>query len=87
LDQECRNHPVDRLQDRREQLRMSCEQHAQRYGKRDHPLPYRHPGDDVIDQVRGRLGHAPGATARTDATPFATKGDELLMGTVGATQT
>jgi hypothetical protein len=41
----------------------------------------------VIDQVGGRLGHAPGATARAEATLFTRKSDELFMTTVGATQT
>jgi hypothetical protein len=86
LDQKCRYDAVDDLQDRREQLGMCSEQNAQRDRKREHPLPHRHPGDDVIDQVGGGLRHAPGATARTEAAPLATEGHELFMGTVGATQ-
>ncbi len=65
---------------------MGREQQAQRDRKRDHPLPYRHPGDDVIDQVRGRLCHAPGTATRAEPAPFATEGHELFMGTVGAAQ-
>jgi hypothetical protein len=29
---------------------------AQALGERDHPLPHRHFGEHVIDEVRGRLG-------------------------------
>jgi len=87
FDQKCRNNAVYDLQDRREELGMSGEQQAQRDRKRDHSLAHRHPGDDVIDQVRSRFHHAPGATARTDATLFATEGDELLMGAVRTAQT
>jgi hypothetical protein len=82
----CGNDAVDDLQDGREQLGMRSEQQAKRDRKREHPLPHRHPGDDVIDQVGGRLRHAPGATARTEAAPLATKGHEPLMGAVGAAQ-
>jgi putative transposase len=63
----CANDPVDELQDGCEQLRMCSEQQAKRDRKREHPLPHRHPGDDVIDQVGGGLRHAPGATARAEA--------------------
>ena len=82
----CANDPVDELQDGCEQLRMCSEQQAKRDRKREHPLPHRHPGDDVIDQVGGGLRHAPGATARAEAATLATEGHELFMGTVGATQ-
>ena len=86
FDQKCGNDPVDDLQDGREQLRMCSEQQAKRDRKREHPLPHRHPGDDVIDQVGGGLRHAPGAAGGTKSTPLAGKGNELFMGTVGATQ-
>ena len=41
----------------REQVGMGGEQKAQWDRKRDHSLPHRHPGDDVIDQVHGRCCH------------------------------
>ena len=82
----CGNDAADDLQDGREQLGMRSEQQAKRDRKREHPLLHRHPGDDLIDQVGGRLRHAPGATARTEAAPLATKGHEPLMGAVGAAQ-
>ena len=45
---------------------MCSEQQAKRDRKRERPLPHRHPGDDVIDQVGGCLRHASGATARAE---------------------
>ena len=57
---------MDDLQDGREQLEMCSEQQAKRDRKREHPLPHRHLGDDVIDQVGGCLRHASGATARAE---------------------
>ena len=86
LDQKCGNDPVDDLQDGREQLRMCSEEPTKRDRKREHPLANRYPGDDVVHQVGGGLHHAPGATTRVEAATLATEGDELFMGTVGATQ-
>ena len=68
---------LNAFEDRREQLRMRSEQQAKRDRKREHPLPHRHPGDDVIDQVGGGLPHAPGATARAETATLATEGHEL----------
>ena len=65
---------------------MCSEQQAQRDRKREHPLPHRHPGNDVIDQVGGRLRHAAGTAGGTKATLLTGEGDELLMGAVSATQ-
>jgi len=86
LDQKSANNPVDDLQDGREQLGMCGEEATKQDSKRQQPLAHRHPGNDVIDQVGGGLGHAPGATPRAEATLLTRKGDELLMATVGATQ-
>ncbi len=80
------NDPVDDLQDGREQPGMCGEEATKRDRKGQHPLPHRHPRNDVIDQVGGRLRHASGATARAEAATLATEGHELLMGAVGATQ-
>ena len=43
------------LQHRRDQLGLRGQQHAQRDRQRQHPLPHRHVGDDVVHQVRCRL--------------------------------
>jgi hypothetical protein len=86
LDQKCANDAVDDLQGEGEQVGMRSEQQAKRDRKGQHPLPHGHPRDDVIDQVGGGLGHAPGATTRAEAATLATERNELFMGTVGATQ-
>ena len=86
LDQKCANDPVDDSQDGARAGEMCSEQQAQRDRKGQHPLAHRHPRNGVIDQVGGRLGHAPGATARTEAATLATEGHELFMGTVGVAQ-
>ena len=65
---------------------MCSEEQAKRDRKREHPLPHRHAGEDVIDQVGGCLRHAPGAAGGAKPPPLAGKGDELLMGPVCATQ-
>jgi hypothetical protein len=38
---------------------------------REHPLPDRYARHDAVDQVRGRLGHAPTATTRAKSAPLA----------------
>ncbi|MBK8763788.1 MAG: hypothetical protein IPM01_03835 [Burkholderiaceae bacterium] len=43
-------------------------------------------GDDVVDQVRRRLCHAPRAARRAKAAPLATEGDELVVAAVAAAQ-
>jgi transposase len=48
-------------------------------------LAHWHPGDDVIDQVGGRLRHAPGTTGGTKAPLLTREGDELLLSAVSAT--
>ena len=49
-------------------------------GKRHHPLSDRHVGDDVIDEMGGRLGHASRATRGTKASPFAGESHEGVSG-------
>jgi hypothetical protein len=70
FNQKGRYDPVDDLQDRREGLGMCSEQQAQRDRKREHPLPHRHPGDEVIDQVGGGLRHVPGPAGGAKSTPL-----------------
>ena len=38
--------------------------------KRQHPLPYRHPGNDVSHQVSRRFGHAPCSTGGAEPALF-----------------
>jgi hypothetical protein len=56
-----RDHALHHLQHRRDQLGLCGQQHAQRDRQRQHPLPHRHMGDDVVHQVRRGLRHAPRA--------------------------
>jgi hypothetical protein len=49
------------MDNRGEQFGMSRKEDAKRDRKRQHPLPDRHARDDLIDQVRGALRHAPRA--------------------------
>ena len=55
-----------------------------------HPIPqgdrHRHdplaggdPGDDLLDQVGGGLGHAPPGTRRTKPAPLAAEGEQQLL--------
>ena len=55
------DHALHHLQHRRDQLGLRGQQHAQRDRQRQHPLPHRHLGDDVVHQVRCCLRHAPRA--------------------------
>src|SRR5215831_13681659 len=52
---------------------------AQGDGHRDDPLSCRDPGDDLLDEVRGRLGHASSGTGRTKATSLATERHQQLF--------
>ena len=79
FNQKCRYGPVDDLQDRREERGMCSEQQAQRDRKREHPLAHWHPGDGVIDQVGGRLRHAPGTAGGTKATPLTGEGYDSIL--------
>ena len=62
VQQRPRNHVLHHLQHRRDQLGMRAQQHAQRDGQRQHPLPYWHMGDDMVHPVRCSLRH-PARTA------------------------
>jgi hypothetical protein len=42
------------------------------------PLADRHVGEHVVDQVRGGVGHAPTAAARTETSTFARERDQSL---------
>ncbi len=65
---------------------MGGQKKSQRDWKRQYPLAYRHLRDDVIDQVDGRLCHAPGAASGTKPAPLTGEGYELLVGAVCAAQ-
>jgi hypothetical protein len=65
---------------------MGGQQKSQWNRKRQHPLAHRHLRDHLIYQVGGCLCHAPRPAGRAKPAPFTGEGDELLMGTVRATQ-
>ena len=60
------------------QFRVVGEQVANAEWKRDHPLANRNVGQDLVDHVRGGVGHAPRATRGAEAAAFAGKGDQLV---------
>jgi len=59
---------------------------AQGNGHRDDPLTRRHPGDDLLDEMGGLLGHAPGGTRGAKAALFATEGEQHLVWAAVTTQ-
>lgn len=59
-------------------LRPAREQETQRIWNTQHPLAYRLLGEDLIDQQRRALGHAPSATTRAETSPFATERHQVL---------
>jgi hypothetical protein len=61
---------------------MAGEQEARRIGHAQHPLPHRSFGENLVNQERGRLGHASRTPAGADAAPFAAEGHQVL-GTAG----
>jgi hypothetical protein len=71
-------------QDGAEGLRFALQIPAQRLRHREHPLTHRQRRDDVIDQVRGGLRHAPGVAGRTQPAALARKRNEKTMPTVRA---
>jgi hypothetical protein len=60
---------------------------AQPFRQREHPLPHRQGGEDVIDQMGGGFDHAPGGARGADATTLAGVGDDEIVTAVGAAGT
>ena len=60
-------------------LGVGRKQVAQREWDAQHPLPDRPLGQDLVNQVRSTVSHAPGATGGTESTAFTTEGNQLLM--------
>jgi hypothetical protein len=74
------------LLDQNAPAREHLQQQAQRDRQRQHPLAHRHTGDDVVDQVRRRLCHAPRAARGAKAAPFAAEGQQLVVPALPAAQ-
>ncbi len=54
------NHPQKNAQHHVEHRAIALHVVPQPLGDREHPLAHRQAGEDVVAQVRRRLGHAPG---------------------------
>jgi hypothetical protein len=65
LAQHLLDHAQKDLQHGGDGTRIVPKEIAQPLRKRQHPLAHRQPREDVIDQVRRRLHHAPGIARRT----------------------
>ena len=68
----------DRMDLGREVLGRRCPV-AQGDGHRDDPLPCRHPGNDLLDEVRRRLSHAPAGTRGAKPPPLTTERHQQLV--------
>ena len=86
FEQEPSDRAVHDLQHGRQQQGPRRQQQAQRDRQRQHRLAHRHMGDDVADQVRRRLRHAPGTARRAKAAPLAAESDQLVVPAVAAAQ-
>ena len=58
---------------------MCGQQEAQRKWKGQHPLPHGCFGKHVIDQMGGRLDHAPGTAAGTKPASLAAERDQVFV--------
>jgi len=65
--------PQQDVQDGADGLRLSLEVPAQAFGHGEDPLTHRQRRDDVIDQVRRGLCHAPGVARRAQPSPASTE--------------
>lgn len=79
-------HHLHHLQHRRYQLGLRGQPYAQRYRQRQHPLPHRHVGDDVVDQVGGGLRHPPSTASRAESAPLAAERQQLVVAALPAAQ-
>src|SRR5437016_7082967 len=67
------------IQDITQQTGVVGQAVAQRKWNRQHPLPDRNHGKDVVDEMRGRLRHASSPTRRTPAAPAAGKRNKAVV--------
>jgi len=58
-----------------EKHRVTVQEEPQPPGKGHHPLTYRHLREHVLDEVGGRLGHAPGRARRAEPATLAGEDD------------
>jgi len=74
------------MQDGAERPRLALQEIAQPLGHREDPLAHRKPREDMIDQMRGGLRHAPGVAGRANAAPLAGEGHQEILATLPATR-
>ena len=74
------------MQDGTERPRLALQEIAQRLGHREHPLAHRKPWEDMIDQMRGGLRHAPGVAGRANAAPLAGEGHQAIVAALPTTR-
>ena len=90
IEQEASVGAVTHLQHRRHELWLCRQQQAQRNRQpslaNPHPLAHRHMGDDVVDQMRGALRHAPRPARGAESSALAAERDELVVAAIGAAQ-
>ena len=67
------------MQHRAERLGVAVQEVAQALRDRQHPLAHRQRREDLVDQMRRRLGHAPGVAGRTYPAAFARKRDQEIV--------
>jgi len=70
--------PMDDAEHLAHDRRLVGEEEPKRPWHAQHPLAHRLLGEDLVDEERGALGHAPRAAARAEAAALAAEGDEVL---------
>ena len=73
------HHGQKNAQHRALQGRVALKEVAQPFGHGEHPLPHRQRRENVIDQVRGSFGHAPGVAGGAHATALAGVCDQEIV--------
>ena len=71
--------PQQDVQHRTERLGIALQEVAQALRHRQHPLAHRQRREDLVNQMRRRLGHAPGVAGRTHPAAFARKRDQKIV--------
>jgi hypothetical protein len=79
VDQEGRDTALDHRQHLSQYIRLGCEQESQRKRKRQHELTNGRFGKHVIDQVGGRLHHAPHAATGAKPSPLTAKRHQMFV--------
>jgi hypothetical protein len=73
-------------QHRRDELGLRGQQQPLRNRKRQHPLPYRPPGDDVIHPVRRRLRHASRTARQAESASLTAERQQRVVAALAAAQ-